>query len=116
MCWRIGLLAAALEEALARNPDWQLRTHEQLCTDSVASFQALFADLGIPWGDTSEEFLEESNAPGEKFAVRRVASELSDSWQQRLDDDQLATLRRVLGRFPITTWTDADFERTGTGA
>jgi hypothetical protein len=40
-----------------------------------------------------------------------VASELSDVWQHRLDDDQLATLRRVLAWFPITSWTDRDFER-----
>ena len=116
MSWRIGLLIAALEEALARHPDWQMRTHEQLCTDSVATFRTLFADLDLPWGDATEAYLVENDAPGEGFTTRRVASELSGSWQKRLDDDQLATLRRVLGRFPISTWTDADFERTPPGA
>ena len=94
MCWRIGLLIAALEEALARHPDWQMRTHEQLCTDSVATFRTLFADLDLPWGETTEAYLVENDTPGEGFATRRVASELSDSWQKRLDDDQVATLRR----------------------
>ena len=41
----------------------------------------------------------------------RVAAGLSRAWQTKLDDDQLATLRRVLAWFPITTWSDADFER-----
>ncbi len=45
--------------------------------------------------------------------VKRVASELTDSWQRRLDDGQLATLRRVLSWFPITTWSDRDFVRSG---
>ena len=64
----------------------------------------------------TEDYLVENDTPGDGFATRRVASELSDSWQRRLDDDQLATLRRVLGWFPITTWADADFERSLPGA
>jgi len=112
MSWRIGLLIAALEETLGRHPTWTVRTHEQLCVDSVATFRELFADLGLAWGDATEAYLVDNDAPGEGFTTRRVASELSGSWQRRLDDDQLATLRRVLGWFTITTWTDADFERT----
>ncbi len=112
MSWRIGLLVAALEEAMTRHPEWQVRTHEQLCTDSVATFRTLFADLGLEWSDATEQFLVDNDTPGEGFVTKRVASELSDSWQHRLDDQQLATLRRVLGWFPITTWGDADFERT----
>ena len=112
MSWRIGLLVAALEEAMTRHPEWQVRTHEQLCTDSVATFRTLFADLSLEWSDATEQFLVDNDTPGEGFVTKRVASELSDSWQHRLDDEQLATLRRVLGWFPITTWGDADFERT----
>ncbi len=111
MSWRIGLLIAALEEALARNPDWVVRTHEQLCTDSVATFRVLFDDLGLPWSDETERFLVENDTPGEGFVTQRVASDLADAWKRRLDDDQLATLRRVLGWFPVTTWSDADFDR-----
>jgi hypothetical protein len=112
MSWRIGLLIAALEEALARNPGWQMRTHEQLCTDSVATFRTLFDDLGLAWGDTTEEFLVANDTPGEGFMTQRVAAEVVDSWQHRLDADQLATLRRVLSWFPIATWDESDFERT----
>jgi hypothetical protein len=113
MSWRIGLLVAALEEALVRNPHWQMRTHEQLCTDSVATFRTLFDDLGLVWGEGTEQFLVENDTPGEGFVTKRVAADVVDSWQKRLDDEQLATLRRVLATFPITTWSDADFERTG---
>ena len=115
MSWRIGLLVAALEEVLTRHPEWHVRTHEQLCTDPVAAFRQLFTDLDLPWGDDTEPFLVEFNAPGKGFSNRRVASELSDSWQKRLTDDQLHTLRRTLARFPITNWTDDDFERTAPG-
>jgi hypothetical protein len=111
LSWRIGLLIAVLEEVLAKHPTWQMRTHEELCTDSVSTFRTLFADLGLEWSDATEEYLVTNNVPGGGFETRRVASEVVGSWQKRLDDDQLATLRRVLGWFPITTWSDADFER-----
>jgi len=112
MSWRIGLLTAALEEAASHHPEWHLRTHEQLCTDSVATFQRLSGDLGLEWGEENEQYLVDNDTPGEGFETRRVASELSGSWQRRIDDQQLGTLRRTIGRFPISTWSDADFERT----
>jgi hypothetical protein len=111
MSWMIGLLIAAIEDVSARHPDWHVRTHEQLCSDPPAEFQQLYRDLGLVWGEATADFLHQHNTPGSGFMVKRVASELADSWQHRLDDDQLATLRRVLGWFPITTWTDKDFQR-----
>jgi hypothetical protein len=112
MSWRIGLLTAALEEALAANPGWHVRTHEQLCTDSTTTFKTLFDDLGLEWSDATERFLVDNDSPGEGFQTRRVAADVVDSWKKRLDDDQLDTLRRVLATFPITTWSDSDFDRT----
>ena len=114
MSWRIGLLVAAIEDARSRHPEWHLRTHEQLCLDPPGEFRQLYAELGLDWGKPSEAFLDGHNTPGSGYAVNRVASELSDSWRRRLDDEQVATLRRVLAWFPITTWTDVDFVRDGT--
>jgi Sulfotransferase family len=114
MSWRIGLLTAAVEDAASRHPEWHLRTHERLCSDPTAEFRQLYADLGLDWGESSESFLEGHNAPGSGFVINRVASELSDSWRHRLDDEQLATLRRVLELFPISTWTGSDFTRSRT--
>jgi hypothetical protein len=114
MSWRIGLLTAAIEDASSRHPDWHLRTHESLCSDPTAEFRRLYADLGLGWGEGSQAFLDQHNAPGSGFTVSRVAAELSDSWRQRLDDRQLATLRRTLAPFPIAAWTDGDYEKGGT--
>jgi hypothetical protein len=113
MSWMIGLLMAAIEDTSARHPEWHIRTHEQLCADPTGEFRRLYGDLALPWGRATEEFLDAHNSPGSGFMVKRVASELTDSWQRRLDDDQLATLRRVLSWFPITTWGDRDFVRSG---
>ena len=113
MSWRIGLLVAAIEDAHRRHPEWQIRTHEVLCSDIVTEFRALYHELGLEWTPAAEQFLEGHNKPGTGFAVNRVASELSDSWRRRLDDAQVTTLRRELARFPITTWGDVDFAGTG---
>ena len=115
MSWRIGLLTAAVEDAASRHPEWHLRTHEGLCADPAAEFRRLSADLGLDWSEKAQSFLDGHNAPGSGFAIDRVASELSDAWRRRLDDGQLATLRRALGLFPITTWNDRDFTRSRTG-
>jgi hypothetical protein len=111
MSWRIAFLTAALEEVATRHPTWLLRTHEELCSDPVAEFRRLYADLGLEWAESSEQFLEGHNVPGAGFVVNRVASELSDSWQRRLTDDQVAVLRRVLAQFPISTWSEKDLIR-----
>ncbi len=104
MSWRVGLLIAALEDACGRHPEWHVRVHEDLCADTVAGFRGLYADLGLEWGAGPEEFLVGHDRPGSGFVIDRVASELSDSWRHKLDDSQVATLRRVLDWFPIARW------------
>jgi Sulfotransferase family len=115
MSWRIGLLTAALEEAAARNPRLHVRVHDALCVDPSAQFSELFDELGLEWSDDTDQYLRDHDTPGEGFTVFRVASELSQGWEEKLDDDQLATLRRVLEGFPITNWSGRDFERRGIG-
>ena len=112
MCWRIGLLTAALEDSISRNPHWIVRSHEELCVRPEEEFRRLYAELGLEWSERTGEYLESHNTPGRGFAVKRLAAEMPNSWESRLDDDQLATLRRVLAWFPITTWTESDLERT----
>jgi hypothetical protein len=117
MSWRIGLLTAAVEDAASRHPEWRLRTHESLCADPAAEFRRLYADLGLDWNEGSQAFLDGHNAPGSGFTISRVASEVSDSWRQRLNDQDLATLRRTLRLFPITSWTDRDYQKeAGSGS
>jgi hypothetical protein len=71
LSWQFGLLIAGSEEAVARHPAWQVRSHKKLCTDSVASFRPHFSDLGLEQRDESERYLVESDVPGEGFATTR---------------------------------------------
>jgi Sulfotransferase family len=112
MCWRIGLLTAALEQAAARHPSWHVRVHEDLCSDPPDRFRSLFDDLGLPWTGSTEDYLAHHDQPGQGFNVTRRASDLPDAWQRKLDEDQVTTLRRVLEPFPIGRWGDVDFGRS----
>ncbi|MBV8463315.1 MAG: hypothetical protein JO368_08480, partial [Acidimicrobiales bacterium] len=85
------------------------------CAAPAAEFRQLFDEMGLTWTPESEGYLEEKNTPGTGFQLKRVASEMSDSWRQRLDDHQLEVLRDTLAKFPIAMWTDRDFDR-GAGA
>jgi hypothetical protein len=111
MSWRIALLTAVLEDVASRHPDWPFIIHEELCIDPVAGFRRLYGQVDLGWSDSSEEFLRAHNAPGKGFVINRIASEVTDSWRTRLDDRQLETLRDAFDKFPVTRWSDRDFER-----
>jgi len=107
--WRIGLLTTALERAVASHPTWVVRTHEELCLDSVTAFRRLYTDLGLTWNDRAEAHLVDNDRAGKGFRTRRLASELPDNWKQRLTTDQIREMGRVLRRFPLERWSDEDF-------
>jgi len=108
MVWQLGLLTASLEEAAIRHPRWLVRVHEELCVDPPAEFRRLFADLGLEWTDAVDGALEAGDRPGEGFTLHRRAAEAADAWRSRLGPAETATLRRVLGAFPLQHWSADD--------
>jgi hypothetical protein len=109
LVWQVGVLDLALERSLARQPTWVHRTHEELCVDPVARFRELYAELGLRWNPRAEEYLVSNDRPGEGFPTQRVSADQSDGWKRRLDPSQIATVQRVLARFPLTTWEPDEF-------
>lgn len=110
LSWRIALLSAALDESLATNPKLHVRVHETLCANPVTEFRKLFDELGLEWTAATEQYLAEHDLPGEGFSDFRMASDLAGAWRSKLDADQVATLRKVLSWFPVTSWGEADFD------
>ena len=106
--WQLGLLTVSLEEAAARHPRWLVRVHEELCVDPPAEFRRLFADLGLEWSDVVDDALEAGDRPGQGFTLQRRAVEAPDAWRSRLGPTELASLRRVLGAFPLQHWSADD--------
>jgi hypothetical protein len=103
-----GVLASAIRDAVGRHPEWTVVTHEFLCVDSEARFAALAAELGLEWGDAARAFLRESDAEGRGYATRRSTAAQPDRWRERLDRDQVATIRATLARFPYELARDAE--------
>jgi len=114
--WQVGLLSAALDEAVRSNPRWHVRSHESLCRDPLPEFRRLFDDTGLEWGDQPEILLAEGEQPGAGFSLHRRAEELPDAWRRRLDESQVSTLRRVLARFPVDDWWAEDDRAGSRGA
>jgi hypothetical protein len=106
--WRIGVLITALEMAMAHNPSWTVRTHEQLCGEPVAEFRRLYADLGLAWNPQAEATLADNDRAGKGFRTQRLAAELPDDWKRRLTPHQISEMQRVLAWFPLRTWTADD--------
>jgi hypothetical protein len=95
-----GVRAAGLRDSLDRHPEWIRTTHEALCVDSEPRFAALAGALGLTWGDAARDFLAQSDAAGSGYRTRRPTSEQPDRWRERLDAEQVATIRATLARFP----------------
>jgi hypothetical protein len=95
-----GTLATELREAAVRHPEWTVARHEDLCVDPTASFRTLAETFGLVWGDASEQFLTDSDSDGTPYRTLRRTAEQPERWRERLDADQVATIRKTLGRFP----------------
>lgn len=95
-----GVLTSALREAAAAHPEWVRTHHEDLCVDTVPRFRALAADVGLVWGDAAEHFVTESDREGTPYRTQRRTEDQPDRWRDRLDAEQVATIRATLARFP----------------
>lgn len=71
--WCIGMLNATLGEALDRNPEWVLVTHETICSDPPGQIRALFDSVGLPWSEGVQRAIAESNRDEADHAVSPVA-------------------------------------------
>ena len=74
--------------------------HEDLCVDSAARFRALCGEVGLEWADAAEQFLAESDRDGTPYRTQRRTEDQPDRWRERLDAEQVATIRDTLARFP----------------
>lgn len=105
-----GVLTAALREAAADHPEWVRTTHEELCIDSAARFEALATTLGLEWGPRAAAFVvdsdvtdtEEAATTGDRpFRTRRATAEQPDRWRERLAPEDRGIIDATLAAFPF---------------
>lgn len=107
--WQLGLLLTALEEAASRHANWHVWTHEALCADPSSEFRRLCAALDLPWSSAVDDRIAASDAAGTGFSTRRRTAGAADAWRERLTDEQVDALRRVLAGFPLRRWAGDGF-------
>jgi hypothetical protein len=103
-----GVQASALRDAARRHPEWAVVTHEHLCVESDARFATLASRLGLEWGAAAGAYLAASDTEGTGYATRRPTADQPARWRDRLDEDQVATIRAVLARFPTDLLGDSE--------
>jgi hypothetical protein len=106
--YTVGFLMSAFDEAAVECKDAEVVDHEWLCEDPVARFRELVSRVGLVWAERAEQFLRDSNRPGEGFRTDRVASQQPGRWRTRLTVDEAAEARAVLRAFPIAQRYDLD--------
>ena len=101
-----GVLASGLHAAVEHHPEWITMSHEELCVDSHARFEALATGLGLEWSDDARKFLDDSNEEGAGYRTSRRTEAQPERWRERLDAEQIATIRATLARFPAPLLSD----------
>jgi hypothetical protein len=106
LAWEVGLFTCALRGGVEAHADWLSVSHEHLCADPIARFRSLFEQVGYPWSPAVEDYLRESDRPGEGWSTHRVAADQPDRWRRRLDAGQIREAWSILSRFEAP-WVDA---------
>ena len=100
VAWQTGVFASAVTSLADSHPDWHIVTHEDLCRDPRGGFRHLYADLGLSWTSTADDYLHRSNRPGTGIKTNRVTKDQPGRWRHRLTYSQVEEIRRVLALFP----------------
>jgi hypothetical protein len=101
-----GVLASGLRDATARHPEWKVVSHEELCVDTHSRFRVLASGLGLDWGPAAVQYIDASNEEGHGYRTSRRTEAQPERWRERLDPEQIATIRETLARFPYPLLPD----------
>ena len=106
---RIGAYYKIILQMAARNPDWLVVKHEDLCGDPERVFRQLFSGLDLAWTDATEDAIRASNRPKEDDAVahvQRVAEEEPEKWRSLLTESQIREIRDAYAVFSTGVYDD----------
>jgi hypothetical protein len=110
LAWRIALSMSALDDARHAHPEFHVVDHEVMCTDPTAEFRRLFDAVGLVWTPEVEARIAASNRPGTGYETKRVATEQSGKWRERMSRDDARTAAAVIGQFPVAQDYDLNID------
>lgn len=101
----------------AEQPDWHIVRHEDLAADPVGEFRALYDRYGLSWSDRVAQSIATDSAAdnptevagGAQHGLQRDSRRVATVWRQRLNDDQVETIRRVAGDVAEQLYDDASW-------
>jgi len=101
--WRV--CAGVVLAFRRQHPDWTVVRHEDLAADPVAQFRRLYAQFGLDWSDEVAGRISEQSAGdnpaeitgGVQHGLQRDSRSVAAIWRERLTDDQVATVRDIVG-------------------
>ena len=93
LAWDYCLLDDALARSSARNPLWEMTTHEAICEDPVEAFRTIFGRLGLTFTSSIEKRIEAANTSGDGYQTNRVAADQVYRWKSRLTEKQIEEIR-----------------------
>ena len=99
--WSYAALTRSLDLAVEHHPEWIVVQHEDLCNDPVGGFRGMFETLDLPFTDEVVATLDERNRPSTGYETKRVASDQAERWKERLDDQQVATIRNIAASLSV---------------
>lgn len=99
--FQIAAMYRVMADQLERHPQWIVVSHDELCRVPREGMKALYAAVGLEWGDAAERRLASLNRPGSGFQPRRVTADQPTKWRTELSAEEVATIRRWTEQFGL---------------
>lgn len=90
---------SVIEKQMKKHKSWHVIRHEDLCKDPIKEFKKLYKITGLSWSHEVENFILESDKPGEGYKTNRVASNQIDKYKSILSVEQMEKIRKVYDKF-----------------
>jgi hypothetical protein len=97
LLWRV--LYNAVDGYRERHPDWSFLRHEDVSAEPVATFERLYAKLGLDFTQSARQSIARASAPDNPselptpHAVKLASAASLGRWREDLSADEVETLR-----------------------
>jgi len=111
--WKV--LYSAVARFQEQRPDWNFVRLEDLSRDTLPTFQKLYDDLELKWGEKVESFVHSTSdkknlvVDSNAGSVRRNSAAHSWSWQKQLTPEEIERVRTSTDPLWKRFYSDADW-------
>lgn len=103
---QVAIIYYVIEQQLKKYEDWISTTHELLCSDPLIKFQQLYNKLDLEWNSAAENFIANSNKPGNGYNLRRLAADQPDLWKSVFSTHEIEQIQEGYRILPVEHYRD----------